>query len=109
MEYETIDASHLMNRVQMRNIPEFDSAGFDPYSVMMKRKRIVDGDEIPKERQVVNDADVDELSQFCSNHGIMGFNCGTMSPRAALRMLRSKMGYPTEEKSNISKATLLLG
>ena len=40
-----------------------------------------------------DEKDVKELQKFCNEHGILGVNFGRMNPRAALNMLRGKMGY----------------
>ena len=64
------------------------ASDFDPYQILLKRKEqnqnphVMDYDE----------TDVFELQQFCQKHGIMGFNLGKLHPKAALSMLRKKMG-----------------
>jgi hypothetical protein len=79
----------------------------DPiYSMMLKRKQQEESDaSLPPQVNYAND-DIIELEEFCRTHGILGFNCGNMHPKAALRILRGKMGIPTTE--NIIKPKLLL-
>jgi hypothetical protein len=43
-----------------------------------------------------NSEDVKELEKFCNEHGILGVNFGKMNPRAALNMLKGKMGVRNE-------------
>jgi len=40
--------------------------------------------------------DVLALEQFCRENGILGVNFGKMNPRAALNMLKGKMGVRNE-------------
>jgi len=53
-----------------------------------------------------NEDDVKELQKFCNEHGILGVNFGRMNPRAALNMLRGKMGIRNE---SVSKKGMLYG
>ena len=43
--------------------------------------------------------DVKALEKFCNEHGILGVNFGRMNPRAALNMLRGRMGYVEKKNS----------
>lgn len=43
-----------------------------------------------------NSEDVKELEKFCNEHGILGVNFGKMNPRAALNMLKGKIGVRNE-------------
>ena len=43
--------------------------------------------------------DVQALEKFCNEHGILGVNFGRMNPRAALNMLRGRMGYVEKKNS----------
>jgi hypothetical protein len=43
-----------------------------------------------------NEDDVKELQKFCNEHGILGVNFGRMNPKAALNMLKGKMGIRNE-------------
>jgi hypothetical protein len=90
--------------------------GFDPHKLMVKKKQVLNGEvnDIPRvpERQWP-EHDIQTLSEFCKKHGIIGFNCGTMSPIAALAMLKQKLGLVDEERVTYSQAmtkkTLLNG
>jgi hypothetical protein len=54
-----------------------------------------------------NIEDRKELESFCKKHGIVGFECGNMNPKAALKMLKSRLGIL--EETPINKTKLLLG
>lgn len=81
---------------------------FDPVALMMKKKQ---QQEDPTNFPVVNhdENDINELESFCRKYGIIGFNCGRMSPKAALRMLKMRMGIPNEEKQIVENKSLLKG
>jgi len=92
-----------MQRPTATRVPDFD-----PVALMSKRKQQQDNpDNIP----VVNysESDINELESFCRKYGIIGFNCGRMHPRAALRMLKMRMGIPHEEKPIVENKSLLKG
>lgn len=78
---------------------------FDPYQALMRRKQMQDN---PQDLPVMeyDPRDVQELEEFCRNHNILGFNFGRMGPKAALQMLRRKVGVVSEQKIN---KTLLRG
>lgn len=61
----------------------------DPYQMMLNRKR-KEGED-PAVQHWPED-DIKKLEEFCRQHGIVGFNCGTMSPLAALALLKQKLG-----------------
>lgn len=105
-------------QVTSTNIPSFDtmlakkipsptSSEFDPHMLMVK-KRLIDSGEnvsnIPK--QSWPEKDIKALEDFCLKYGIIGFNCGKMSPIAALAMLKQKLGViePTENRVTYSDA-----
>ena len=81
---------------------------FDPVALMTKRKQ---QQEEPSNFAIVNHEtnDINELESFCNKHGIIGFNCGRMNPKAALRLLKMKMGIPHEEKQIVENKSLLKG
>jgi hypothetical protein len=94
--------------------------GFDPYKAMLNKKKSEDGEPIDTTNTVKwTDKEMDALKDFCQKNGILGFNCGHMSPIAALAMLKNKLGIvdgPLEERVpygyqmlNSSKKTLLKG
>jgi len=52
------------------------------------------------------------LESFCLKHGIVGFDCGRMSPLAALSLLKSKLGVidaPLEERFPYGNKIVLHG
>lgn len=71
--------------------------GFDPVELLIKRIKQRDDletGEIPRVEPYKSE-DVKALEEFCKEHGIVGFNCGRMSPGAALAMLKGRMGMPS--------------
>ena len=72
----------------------------DPYQLMVQRKQMQDYGQGFQQIQQHNQEDVNELEEFCYKHNIIGFNCGRMSPKAALSMLKRKLGVISEQKSN---------
>lgn len=78
---------------------------FDPYQMLMRRKQMQDD---PQDIPVMeyDPRDIEELEEFCKNHNILGFNFGRMGPKAALQMLKRKVGVVSEQKIN---KTLLRG
>ena len=72
---------------------------FDPYQMLMRRKQMQDySQNMPVVEYDPND--IQELEDFCAKHNILGFNFGKMGPKAALRMLKGKMGIVSEQKIN---------
>lgn len=68
-------------------------AGFDPHALMLKKKEVNSGEvEDTTPKQTWPEKDVQALEDFCKQHGILGFNCGKMSPVAAMGMLKNMMG-----------------
>lgn len=69
------------------------NGNFDPYKMMVNRKQKneeLSDPNIPI--QTWQSEDIKKLEEFCSQHGIIGFNCGRMSPLAALAFLKQKLG-----------------
>lgn len=92
-----------MQRPMTTKVPDFD-----PIALMAKRKQQQDNSEnIPIVNY--NDKDINELESFCRKHGIIGFNCGRMHPKAALRMLKMRIGVPFEETPIVENRSLLKG
>lgn len=82
----------------------------DPiHAMMVRRKKQQDIQELPREMKY-HDDDIKQLEEFCRQHGILGFNCGTMNPKLAMRMLKAKLGVIDDNynKTNSNK-NLLLG
>lgn len=76
--------------------------GFDPHKLMVQRKQLDSGEVVDvTPTQQWPEKDVKALEEFCAKYGILGFNCGRMSPVAALAMLKTQMGIvdgPLEER-----------
>jgi hypothetical protein len=101
-----------MGAMQTRVMAKSNNSGFDPYQTMLSRKKRQEDpftDQEPTIKQHNTD-DVKALEEFCQQYGILGFNCGTMSPRAALMFLKSKMGVrETEAPSYRVDKSMLYG
>ena len=102
-EYPTM--GNMFNRM-MSAVP-------DPiHAMMIKRKKQQDNPDtpLPPSLEYPND-DIKQLEDFCRQHGILGFSCGHMNPKTALRMLKGKMGVLDSENYNKSSnsANLLFG
>jgi hypothetical protein len=71
---------------------------------MIQKKKINDGEtEYTTPKQTWLEKDIKVLEDFCEQHGIIGFNCGRMSPIAALAFLKQELGIvdtPLKEKIN---------
>ena len=78
---------------------------FDPYQMLLRRKH---REEDPQSFPVIqyDENDIRELEEFCKKYNILGFNCGKMGPKAALNMLKNKLGVITEK---IENKKILLG
>lgn len=70
------------------------TTGFDPYKVMVQKKEMESGNVLPDISSIVRwpEADVKVLEDFCKKYGVLGFDCGKMSPIAALTMLKNMLG-----------------
>ena len=110
-EWPTIGMGNLQAMMVMRqqSAPVPASNGFDPYQAMLRRKQSNIQDEtgyINTQVQEYNPKDIQELEEFCTKYGVVGFNFGTMNPKAALRMLKSRMGVKEEK---VTPKTMLFG
>ena len=85
-----------------------DQQPFDIYSALVKRKKQGEDTTLPPIQEFPQQ-DIEELESFCRKYGIIGFNCGRMNPKAALRMLKSRMGVPIEEATPAKIKSLLKG
>lgn len=103
-EWPVIGMDHLAMRMIQPRITQNQSAnGFDPYQAMLKRKQSATEDAggyINTPVQQYDTKDIQEVEDFCRKYGIMGFNFGKMNPKAALQMLKNKMGIINEKSSN---------
>jgi hypothetical protein len=74
------------------NSLEIGTSVNDPiFQSLVRRKKQGDDTTLPPVQQFPQ-SDIDELESFCKAHGILGFNCGRMNPKAALQMLKGKLG-----------------
>lgn len=101
-DWPTVGMDNLQAMMVMRkhNAPVPASNGFDPYQAMLRRKQSNIQDEsgyINTPIQEYDPKDIQELEEFCTKYGVVGFNFGTMNPKAALRMLKSRMGVKEEK------------
>lgn len=80
--------SLLSQRIQSNmHIP--NNGNFNPYELMKKR---YNGEQPLPQIQQWPEEDIKALEDYCKQRGLIGFNCGRLSPKIALRMLKSKMG-----------------
>ena len=104
-EWPTIGMGNLQAMMVMRQqiAPVPASNGFDPYQTMLRRKQTNVQDDtgyIDTPVQEYDPKDIRALEEFCQKYGIIGFNCGKMSPKAALQMLKKRVGVIDEVVSN---------
>lgn len=91
------------------NFPEIPTSLNDPiFQSLVRRKQQGEYTNLPPIQEFPQQ-DINELESFCRKYGIIGFNCGRMHPKAALRMLKMRMGVPNEEKSIVENRSLLKG
>jgi len=91
------------------NFPEIPTSLNDPiFQNLVRRKQQGEDTNLPPIQEFPQQ-DINELESFCRKYGILGFNCGRMHPKAALRMLKMRMGIPNEEKPIVENKSLLKG
>jgi len=91
------------------NFPEIPTSLNDPiFQSLVRRKQQGEDTTLPPIQEFPQQ-DINELESFCHKYGIIGFNCGRMNPKAALRMLKSRMGVPIEEATPAKIKSLLKG
>jgi hypothetical protein len=105
----------MSNTFNSGDLNFFSQPSFDPVALLLSKKRQeqektdarnaflpppgTDINEWPEE-------DLRELEEFCMKHNIIGFNAGRMGPKAALRMLKGRVGIHEQPKP---KRDILLG
>lgn len=109
-EWPTVPMDNLQAMMVMRqhSAPATSINGFDPYQAMLRRKQSNVSDEsgyINAEVQQYDAKDIQALEEFCQQYGIMGFNFGKMNPKAALRMIKGKMGVRDEPTTPTTPTT----
>lgn len=117
-QWPTMDSSAFGMMAQMGAISSAQTSirrnqnatDFDPYQAMLNRKKRMEEPESTEVPTVIQHShpDIQALEEFCQQYGIIGFNCGRMSPRAALQFLKTKMGV-REELPVASNKTMLHG
>ena len=91
------------------NFPEIPTSLNDPiFQSLVHRKQQGEDTTLPPIQEFPQQ-DIEELELFCRKYGIIGFNCGRMNPKSALRMLKSRMGVPIEEATPAKIKSLLKG
>lgn len=107
--WQTIGPQHLlMKQMQQQSFSITPPNEFDPYAALVKRKKQQDSGELPPIKDI-NPDDLYELQKFCQAHGVVGFNFGRMNPKAALQMLKSRMGIRENPTTPPAQKTVLLG
>ena len=103
-EWPTINTDSLFcSSMQNRNFNhEKSTVVFDPHQLMIKRKKQIDDPLENVDVPIYDQNDIFELEEFCRKHNIFGFNFGKLNPKAALQMLKNKMGI-IENNNNIKK------
>jgi|688.fasta_scaffold699586_2 hypothetical protein len=90
------------------NFPDFPTSMNDPiFQSLVRRKKQGEDTTLPSIQEFPQ-SDIDELESFCRSHGILGFNCGRMNPKAALQMLKSKLGVVTHKEVTNSQIKQIL-
>lgn len=86
----------------------------DPiYQMMLNKQNQSINSNVNSTPQVIQyqNNDIKELEEFCMKNGIIGFNCGNMHPKMALKILKSKLGIPHVEEYNntLNNKKIILG
>lgn len=104
-EFKNLDFTNMLAQriFQNQNQQSFD---FDPYQTMLNKNIQIQNDSCENFIQY-NAEDIMELENFCKQHGILGINFGTCDPKATLKMLKSKIGYRSNEEKSVKKSLLL--
>jgi len=99
--------SGMLGHISMQIPVSTKVPDFDPVALMVKRKQQQDN---PENISVINydENEINELESFCRKYGILGFDCGKMNPKTALRMLKMRMGVPLEDNVSENKIKTLL-
>ena len=90
------------------NFPEFQTSLNDPiFQSLVRRKKQGEDTTLPPIHEFP-EKDILELEEFCKSHGIIGFNCGRMNPKAALQMLKSRLGVVSHHEVTNSQIKQIL-
>jgi len=93
----TFTTQHLQSFAPIKEYEPVN--GFDPIKALNRVGR-------PQDAEPFDGEGLAELESFCQKHGILAANFGNMPPRAALKMLKDRIGQPITEQT---KRTLLNG
>ena len=93
----TFTTQHLQSFAPIKEYEPVN--GFDPIKALTRVGR-------PQDAEPFDGEGLAELESFCQKHGILAANFGNMPPRAALKMLKDRIGQPITEQT---KRTLLNG
>ena len=77
------------------------------FKALVRRKKQGEDTTLPPTQEYANE-DIEALESFCKQHGILGFNFGRMHPKAALSMLKNKMGISSHTEVSVSQSKSLL-
>lgn len=84
-----------------------DYPTFDAYTALVNRKKKGEDTTLPPIQEFPQ-SEIDELESFCKSHGILGFNCGRMNPKAALQMLKARLGVVSHHEVTNSQIKQIL-
>jgi len=73
--------------------PQTPTAGFDPHKLMVKKRKVETGEELPEipEDPKWPEEDVKALQDYCAKMGIVGFST-RQHPKLALMQLKQQVG-----------------
>jgi hypothetical protein len=90
------------------NSLEIGTSVNDPiFQSLVRRKKQGEDTTLPPVQQFPQ-SDIDELESFCKAHGILAFNCGRMNPKAALQMLKGKLGVLSHNEVTVPQIKQIL-
>jgi hypothetical protein len=106
MTFNTQNFGSMMQR--MSGHGEIQTSQDDPiFKALVRRKKQGEDTTLPPTQEYSNE-DIEALESFCKQHGILGFNFGRMHPKAALSMLKNKMGMPSHTEVSLNQSKSLL-
>ena len=86
------------------------NATVDPYQMMINKKHQPKSQITDIPVQVYPESQIKALEDYCKKMGIVGYNCGTIPPGAALALLKNQLGdytvSPTEQSITPKKQLL---
>ena len=91
-DFGAVIAQRVATRSAEANGPLPPAGTVDPYKLMLQRNQGVSSENVPPVSQEWPIDQVKQLQDYCIKMGIVGFNCGKMSPLAALALLKKQFG-----------------